>query len=106
MKSKQQLAPVRRTDPETSREAAESVDEGLTKAQRHLFALFAFLQPVSDAELADWYKTHLALHPEAPRQSASGLRTRRAELVAQGKVVHEGFGINSTGRRVRLWRTV
>lgn len=109
MKSQQQLAPVRRTDPETSREAAESMDDRLTKAQNAVLSLlttFAGMAPMSDEHIADWYRSYIAIHPQAPRQSASGLRTRRAELVAQGKIVHGGFGINSTGRRVRLWRAV
>ena len=86
-------ARARRTDPETSHAAAASLTvDGLRASQA---AVLKFLQeggPMTDAALVEDYPQHAE---DMPRQSQSGLRSRRAELTAGGLV-------EDTGRRVRL----
>jgi hypothetical protein len=82
------MARARVTDPETSHEAAESVDR-VTETQEYI--LRALRRPRADVELVEAYRSF----KRAPRASESGIRSRRAELVDRGLVV-------DTGRRVRL----
>ena len=81
-------AKARRTDPITSHEAAESVDN-ITATQSYV--LRCLKRPRVDVELVNAYRAYKT----APRASESGIRSRRAELVDRGLVV-------DTGRRVRL----
>lgn len=81
-------AKARKTDPETSHEAAESVDR-ITETQEYV--LRALRRPRADVELVEAYRKF----KRAPRASESGIRSRRAELVDRGLVI-------DTGRRVRL----
>lgn len=57
----------------------------LSGAQGVVLGLLRALGPVTDEELADAYVAVWALG-DAPTLSPSGLRTRRAELVALGRV--------------------
>jgi hypothetical protein len=82
------MARARNTDPATSHEAAEAVDN-VTKTQE--FILRCLRRPRPDVELVAAYRNMKT----APRASESGIRSRRAELVDRGLVV-------DTGRRVRL----
>jgi hypothetical protein len=79
---------ARWTDPSTSHEAAESVDN-ITETQRYI--LKALKRPRPDVELVEAYRNLKT----APRASESGIRSRRAELVDRGLVI-------DTGKRVRL----
>ena len=81
-------ARARRTDPITSHDAAESVDN-ITATQSYV--LRCLKRPRVDVELVNAYRAYKT----APRASESGIRSRRAELVDRGLVV-------DTGRRVRL----
>lgn len=81
-------AKARRTDPITSHEAAESVDN-ITQTQSYV--LRCLRRPRVDVELVSAYREYKT----APRASESGIRSRRAELVDRGLVI-------DTGRRVRL----
>lgn len=82
---------ARRGDPRTSHDAAESISqEAVRVTQQKILELLAD-GPMSDTEIAKRY----AQHPDWPRQSPSGLRTRRAELVDDGRV-------RDTGQKVRL----
>lgn len=81
-------AKARRTDPITSHEAAESVDN-ITATQSYV--LRCLKRPRVDVELVSAYRAYKT----APRASESGIRSRRAELVDRGLVI-------DTGRRVRL----
>ncbi len=81
-------ARARRTDPITSHEAAESVDN-ITATQSYV--LRCLKRPRVDVELVHAYRAYKT----APRASESGIRSRRAELVDRGLVI-------DTGRRVRL----
>lgn len=85
-------AKARTTDPGTSHAAAASISEDTLRDSQA--AVLAFLREhgaMADVALVDDYPQH----GDLPRQSASGLRTRRAELVAAGLV-------EDTGERVRL----
>lgn len=77
---------ARRTDPATSHAAARSVDrEHLTHTQRVITTLLALEGPKTDEELLLLWNDRIA-----DRISASGLRTRRAELVDAGIVRDSG----------------
>lgn len=92
-------ARARNTDPHTSHEAAETVDGNRNRA-----LLLEFLKgrpAATDEEIADAYR-----NAGLPRQSPSGLRTRRAELVARGLVVCAGEGTTASGRKCLKWRAL
>jgi hypothetical protein len=77
------MARARNTDPITSHEAAESVGE---PSETQAYVLRALRKPRTDSQLIEAYNA-LA---RAPRASESGIRTRRAELVAMGRVSDSG----------------
>jgi DNA-binding MarR family transcriptional regulator len=93
-------AHARRTDPETSHEAAESVaSETIRLTQRRILIVLYSMGSQDDIGIAQ------AISEQAPMPpSPSGLRTRRSELVAKGLVRHSGeYGKSASGRRTRLW---
>lgn len=92
-------ARARRDDPETSHEAAASV-ESIRERQRAIYSLLDSIGPMHDEELVGRYLRQVDL----PVQSVSGIRTRRSELVDLGLVVHTGeFTKTKSGRRARIW---
>lgn len=82
------MARARNTDPETSHQAAQSVDV-ITLTQS--FVMRVLRRPRVDVELVEAYQAMST----APRASESGIRSRRAELVRLGWV-------RDSGRRKRL----
>lgn len=93
-------AVARRTDPGTSWEAAHSLKaEKIRESQREVLRLFRDRGPMTDTrliEIADQMNV---------KQSPSGLRTRRSELVTQGFLVDsERRDILPSGRRSIIWR--
>lgn len=90
-------AVARRTDPETSQQAAESIDaKRLRESQEEVLATFHRLGPMTDQELVARY-TGLA-------QSTSGLRTRRHELVEKGLLRDSGLRRKlESGRLAVVW---
>lgn len=76
---------ARATDPQTSHDAAKSVN--VTRGQTIVYSILAGYGPMTDVELL----AHIPPHTLSP----SGARTRRAELVTLGRV-------RDTGRRQRL----
>lgn len=89
---------ARRDDPETSWEAAASVED-LSERRAAVYWLLRRLGPSTDEEIAEHYPR------DAPQQSPSGLRTRRSELVRMGFVEFAGEHKKMTsGRRARVWR--
>lgn len=94
-------AVARHGDPETSHEAAASISPDVLRAsQVAVFDCFVmFGMPVCDETAYGYYQRN-----ESLKQSPSGFRTRRSELVRQGKLVHDGYGTTPSGRRTRLWR--
>lgn len=85
---------VRSTDPETSREAAVKAS---TKADTLRSLVYRAL-------LEGGPMTHDELIAALPDWSASGVRTRCSELVARGRVVHDGYRMSAAGNRARVWR--
>jgi len=96
-------AHARTEDPETSHEAAASVT-GITEKQQAVWLLLG--EPRTDPDLAVEYMRRHREQPDTfPKQSMSGLRTRRSELVDAGKVHFTGEYLNTpSGRRAMLWQ--
>lgn len=96
-------ARARRTDPSTSHVAARSVGE-LTDNQRAVMIVLRQLgQPVLDEELVRAYlQRQKALR--LPRQSESGIRSRRAELSRAGRLVEAEKRRMTTERLGRTWQ--
>ena len=91
------MAKARNTDPQTSHEAAESVSN-ISETQRAI--LNALVRPRTDVELIEVYRKIKS----NPRASESGIRSRRAELVAAGLVIDTGSRIKlPSGRRAIVW---
>jgi hypothetical protein len=99
---------TRTTDPETSLAAAASLDpDNLRASQSAVLRFMRDRGPMTDVDLVDAYTStpaDRALIENLPRQSASGLRTRRAELVAGGLVVDTGERRRlESGRQAIVW---
>jgi len=93
---------ARRTDPRTSHDAAATV-RGQTATHARLMSLLRERGPMTDEEIAAaWVDmTRIAAWPKV---SPSGLRTRRAELVDEGKVVDSRLTRQTqAGRRTTVW---
>ncbi len=101
-------ARARRTDPETSHAAARSLSvRTLRRSQRAVLEVFERFPPgMTDSDLLTVYRTYRATPGvHVPRQSASGLRTRRHELVTAGLLVDSGRRERLRGgRRSIVWR--
>ena len=97
------IAHARRTDPITSHEAAQSLPS--EKIRRSQEAVLTFLRKrgaMTDTQLTEDYPVWCG--HRYPKQSSSGLRTRRDELVKRGLVVDSGrMEILPTGRRAIVW---
>ncbi len=90
---------ARSTDPWTSHEAAESIT-GLTEKRRAVLFILNRYGPMTDTDISFRY----GQHEELPRQSASGLRTRRSELVERERVFNTGDVIVlKSNRRSIVW---
>lgn len=93
---------ARNTDPETSHEAAASVSQ-ITETHERILRIFSDCYELTDEHLAtEWltYGTHLGWPPISP----SGLRSRRAELVARGKLRDSGRrSITRSNRSTIIW---
>jgi hypothetical protein len=93
-------AHARRTDPETSHEAAASIpEEKLTEAQDAVLRTLKVHGPLWDQQI------FVVLAESGYRISPSGCRTRRSELVALGKVEFaKVYHKLPSGRRSRVWK--
>lgn len=88
---------ARKTDPTTSHEAAAQVDN-LTATKQAI--LKALNHPRTDVDLISAYKSLYG----APVASESGIRSRRAELVAAGLVQDTGARVKlASGRNAIVW---
>lgn len=96
----------RTTDPETSRDAALSISEAkVTTSQKLILKLLSY-GPKHDAELWAQYCS-FACADGLDLISESGCRSRRAELVAMGKVEDSGERVKlPSGRNSIVWRIV
>lgn len=95
-------AHTRSGDPDTSRKAAATIDD-LNDNQRAVLRVFEeWGRPMSDEQLQHRYE--MAARAELlPRQSDSGVRTRRSELRDDGFLVEAGKTHNAGGREVQLF---
>ena len=95
------MARARTTDPVTSHEAAESV-KNVTPTQILILSLLEI--PQTDEELVTNYNNLRKAHPDiVPRASASGIRSRRAELFQMERVVPVGYAMTESNRRAIVW---
>jgi hypothetical protein len=97
---------VRRTDPETSVEAAESVQDKIRASQAAVLLVLNTYYPegCTDSELIIMYRMQ-SNRMTLPRQSESGIRTRRSELVERGLVEDTGKrDVLASGRRSIIWK--
>jgi hypothetical protein len=93
------MANWRKTDPDTSRDAALSVsEETLTKTQA--FILKSLKRPRTDEQLVAAFRAFKT----APWASESGIRSRRAELAKRGLVAIVGESKTASGRRAYVWQ--
>ena len=89
---------ARTTDPQTSHEAADSV-QNLTETQEYI--LKALVRPRTDVDIVEIYRNF----KYAPRASESGIRSRRAELVAAGLIEDSGERRKlPSGRNAIVWK--
>lgn len=97
---------ARISDPTTSHEAAASVDN-ISATQAAILKLLGGF-PMTDEELVWHYDQQIRMGADArdfPRASASGIRSRRAELVRLGFVKDTGHKTKiSSGRNAIIWR--
>jgi hypothetical protein len=91
---------ARKTDPQTSHDAAKSVKD-VSKTKQAILRLLRKHQ--SDMQLVANY-SKLARQNKAPRASESGIRSRRAELVKLGLVKDTGKRDKSaSNRQMIVW---
>lgn len=89
---------ARTTDPETSHQAAASV-HNISYVQRTVLSVLR-VEPMTDEMLVHIVNYRTLMSP-------SGIRTRRAELVALGLVRDSGErAILKTGRKAIVWEAV
>ena len=91
---------ARTSNPETSHQAAASVKH-LT--QTKLFVLKALSKPRHDNEMVRIYRAYKT----SPMASDQGIKSRRAELVAEGFVEDSGKRVVlPSGRKSIVWRKI
>lgn len=97
-------ARARSTDPSTSHAAATSVGGGdLSENQQAVMTVLRMRNfPMLDEQLVASYKTYQK-PMKLPKQSESGIRSRRAELSKRGLLVEGEKRRMSTGRQGRTW---
>lgn len=98
---------ARTTDPETSKAAVATVTKATLNQKQDavLEALRRLGGRACDQELIDFYDGLYC--SDLPSQSPSGLRTRRSELVAMGKVDDIGLRVTlASGREAIVWSLV
>lgn len=88
---------ARTTDRDTSHDAAASV---IKISEKKKFILKTLRRPHTDESMIEAYKRYKT----APWSSESGLRSRRAELVADGLVVIVGETKSRANRRTYIWQ--
>lgn len=91
---------TRKSDPYTSREAADSV----VKVTDTQYAIYTLLKtPMTDQDLVSAYRTLVATK-KAPMASESGIRSRRAELVQLSLIKAYAESKSMFGRKCLVWR--
>lgn len=98
------VAHARATDPETSHNAAASI-ENVTDRQRAVHEALSEYGPITHEELVAKYVETRAVHVW-PEQTPSSIRSRCAELVKLDLVRHDGYGRTVNGGKSRTWRAL
>jgi len=94
------MAYARNTDPQTSHDAADSVDD-ITETKQ--FILEALRQPRNDLDIVTSFRSMLG----APAATDQSIRSRRAELVDAGLVEDSGERVKMpSGRYSIVWQRV
>jgi hypothetical protein len=94
---------ARSTDPETSHQAAESIDADTIRVSQASVLYVLASGPMTDEELLAEYG-RLAASGFVRPQSVSGIRTRRNELVSAGWVIDTGRRAQmASGRSATVW---
>jgi hypothetical protein len=96
---------ARKTDPNTSHEAASKVSNVEQVRSAIYVILSANPNGLTDGQIERIYEK---ARPELrwPFASSSGLRTRRSELVEMGQVEHSGeYKLTESGRRTIVWKS-
>jgi len=99
------MANWRHSDPETSRDAALSIDEAkVTKLQKRIYDFLRYAGPMTDEELVNAYLLWTDVVGEG-YASPSGIRSRRHELVNLGLVCDTGTRAKlRSGRQAIVWK--
>ena len=96
------VAKARKTDTETSHDAADSV-KNITETKKHILKLLR--TPKCDEQLVVMFRANGPV--DLRMTSESGIRSRRAELVREGRVADTGKRIKlASGRHAIVWMTV
>lgn len=96
------LPKARKTDPKTSHDAAESV-KNITATKAHILKVLRTAK--CDEQLVVMFRANAPV--DLRMTSESGIRSRRAELVREGRVVDTGERITlRSGRRAIIWKAV
>lgn len=99
-------AHARNTDPVTSHEAAESIpSDKIRFSQEAVMDVFKRCGSMHDKMFISRYQ-HYQTAWALPKQSESGLRTRRSELVTKGRLVDSGEKVvlPDSNRRAIVWK--
>lgn len=96
-------AHARRTDPQTSHDAAASIsEEKIRRSQQDVLRALRRVGPCDDTALVSEITSHTQRYAE---QRESGIRTRRKELEAANLVEYTGeTTLLSSGRRAKVWQ--
>lgn len=95
---------ARHSDPQTSHEAASKVSNVEQVRTAIYVILSANPEGLTDSQIQRLYDK---ARPELrwPIASDSGLRSRRSELVEEGRVAHSGkYGVTESGRKTIIWK--
>lgn len=98
---------VRKPDPITSHEAADSTFGKVAASREEVWHLLFIHGLLADHELVAAHSTSMARFGSEPLYSPSRLRSARAELVEAGKVEFSGiYRLTPSGRRTQVWQVV
>lgn len=98
-------ADTRRTDPETSHSARDSISvEALAESQQEVLAILNVYGPQADHDILTLHELRYQTGHATYRLSGQRLRTARHELVELGLVVQTtGEARTESGRRANVW---
>ena len=96
-------AHTKTSHPETSHEAASSLPfSKIRQSQKDVLWIFRNFGKMTDTELIERYN-----RVGKPRQSPSGIRSRRSELRDRGLIAWNGeYRVLVSGRKSRVWEIV